>query len=1239
MKNRFIIIIHLLIMVVIASPNIYSQQEISLNDVVPPYKFTARLLSNGHFYITTKYIGDTSKPIIYFEQESDIRPVNYTSHIHFRINGKIFQLPFEQNPATQLPPPENTLIVQRLFRDTLNRVPRINASLLAVMPGDNDSLKFTFIMEPIKRSGGGFIRMTARIDTSSRQHQIGVMLLVDTKIGNNDRAPIVTSFGYFDKEREFPNPSRAEIPEFWLALEGSPVAPGLTARGNLVAKDLIAPDYFMFGNWSDYTAQTTIQGLGSFLWKDRSAVDTLYYTDSAVLLVWDDENVPAGVKRLLASTEIGIVDSLEVVDAGGTGGGGGGGDGIFYARPGGSGSCLAFDTLHQQICFDPNYHPYIPDTLEAVFIITNTKSGNFSNVRIVADLNEPGLKITNLINPIIPQDLGPGETSVGVLSFYAEPRLYTKTFNIPLLMLGNINDTLAIDNICITVPGIIARDSIVDLDFRLLCPSVKETRTTKAFLKGIRCRDIDSLYIIGTPPGLNAFQVVNPYPRTIAANGFVELPISFQPPGLGDFSAKLVIEVKDEDGFTGGESVVLRDTCDLFGTGKEEEFFYADFNDTLKLGRVCVGDTAISEWPILNTGGCDVVISSYDVSIGKAGQFSIANAAEFPLTIPKEDIGEIGRTAIMFNPSQGGWDTAKVILRSISAPRADTLIVIGFGDLPSYIMSAPVAEFDTICPGTNLPFILEVINPTACTVDIDTCFMKSGLDIFIIRTPKFSLAPDGSVFLSIEPNLQSIGEYFDTLVVVSALAGTNEYPVHAIVHTRVLDVGSQILFGDVRVGKSAINSITINSIGSTGLQINDIRIGGVHSGDFALRLPPSLSLPIYIPAGDNLTFEVEFLPNDIENRQAFVIFDADAKLSCDRPDDLILRGRGIRPLIDIERNVISLGRVCVGKSIDSSVIIRNFGNGLMNISGIKQNGDTEFLFESAFPVQIDSNSSQAMKFNFTPLKLGEFEASIYFESDGDWIAQPDTLRLYGVGVLCCTLSIDTIYAQIGEIIDIPLKFRLDEGLNILPGQVAEILNASDINSTSVTITNNRKLFRFFDIPVTTGLLSGQALLEAFPDSINIESVSTNSLSRSDSIFAVLKGEALIGNELEAKLIININDFAGAYSDIKVRNGLVVPLACAIEKKLVTTENMNFIIPSEHPKRANSSFSLYLTNAEEIELEIYDIMGKLLINQQRNFTTKGRHDFTMPFEKLSSGHYLLKVRIGGDILTQTFIYLE
>ncbi len=1220
MKRIFQIFILALIIIPSLLP---AQQELKLENMLPPYLLDAVVLKNGHFYINTSYLDPTDDPksLIYNEDGNGVTPPNFTSHVHLMIDNIIFQLLFEDDPNTEMPPPQNPLTVSRLFRDTLNGKPRINSELIANMP-DGEKVRFIFSMEPSKRPSGGFIKMSVSADTSSKAHDVGVLLLIDTKIGANDRTPIVTSYGYYDTEQQFTDAVAPGIPEFWLALEGSTVQPGLIARGNLKEQGLIAPDFFMFGNWADYTGQNTLKGLGKFLWKDRNADNTLTYTDSAVLLIWDEQSVGAGQKKVLASTEIGIIDSLEVVDAGSTTGGGpsgGAGDGIFYARPDG---CVPFDTLHQTDCSDPDYHPYYPDTLDVLFIITNTKDNTFNNVRIEIDALPSGLYTVATSNSITPDLLEESTSAVGVVSFHADPRLYTADLKVPIRLMGNANDTLAIDELCITVPGILSRDSIPDMDFGFVCPSTADTMAAHIFLKDVRCRDVVDIYIEGNAPDINYFNIAQPLPGTLQPNIATPLDIHFQPGALGNYQVNLIVEIRDFDGFPGGDTLIVRDTAVISGTGKSEEFYFADKTDTLDLGAVCIGDTAIFEWAILNRGGCDVTIRDYNFYRNFLNQFSLANASDYPLVIPKQDDGSIGRALIQFIPNTQGWDTTLLVIESPSAPGFDTLVIIGRGDLPTFEIQQTEVAFDTICPGTKYPFSLKLDNPTACVVDIDTVFITSTSNSFSVNPVKFTIPSNGSANANIVAEFTNEGTYTGTVTIKTASGFEMTRNISAVVATRSLVTELTKGFGDVRIGNSSTLQAVVTSTGSAGVEIDDIRIRGVHPNDYTVILPAGVTYPIYLSPGESQDFDIQFDPQDVENRSAFLDYVMNDKAICEEPENTDLTGRGFRPVINMRENAIYLGEVCIGESIDTTAVIRNFGNGDLEVISTAEIGTGNINVNAGLPITIEVDNSKEVAINFTPQQIGDFEKKIYFESNGDWLAGPDTLLIRGRGIVCADIYVESVTGVVGTNVDIPVRITPKEGTGLTTQDIAQLMNDANKTGIDFTISHNFRIARFNNTPVNEGYIAGNETLTISMDNIN---VSSNGNLNQDGLLAVLNAEVLLGDDFETPLELQIDNFADGFSRVNTRDGILIAECCAFEKRLVDVSN---VVLNIRPNPVNNTgyFELYLKEERVVNIKIFDNLSNEVKNISKKLT-EGQHLIEFDADDFGSGTYSVILQSG------------
>lgn len=127
------------------------------------------------------------------------------------------------------------------------------------------------------------------VNTTSFAKRVGVLLFLDTMIGENDYAPIATEYGYFAVEREFVSPN---IPTYWQAFESSPWQPpdSLIGAGILIGGSAVPPTRVVFGDF----------------WRLRNVVWNYSilgapYSDSALLMRWDSRVLLAGESRRMAT--------------------------------------------------------------------------------------------------------------------------------------------------------------------------------------------------------------------------------------------------------------------------------------------------------------------------------------------------------------------------------------------------------------------------------------------------------------------------------------------------------------------------------------------------------------------------------------------------------------------------------------------------------------------------------------------------------------------------------------------------------------------------------------------------------------------------------------------------------------------------------------------------------------------------------------------------------------------------
>ncbi len=1209
-----------LIAVIFNSTLLFAQSSLTINDALVPYKLSPTLLSNGHFSISTNYTDPITKGIIYREDGTSGKPVNYTSFFHVKVDNIVFQQSYESDTSDFTIPAKNPIKVTSIFRDTVAGVPQINAKSYGVLP-DGDTIRFLFTMFPVKRASGGFIRMSVTVqNTTSKKHSVGVLMLVDTKIGDNDQAPIATTFGYSTIEQQFDTGIGQGIPDFWLGLEGTPTAPGLVARGNLRDVGLETPDRLLFGNWTDYTSQG-IRGLGSVMWKERTA-STNQYTDSGVLLIWDEEDFGISQTKLKASTEIGIVDSLSVAvggrGGGGSGGGGGGGFGLA-----GIGTCLSVEVQLENPCGVAGYTPYLPDTLQALYLVSNLDSlKNADNVRLVIENLPSGVLAPTTTSNVIPNTLNALQTGVVTLSLYPIPRLNATSYRIPIAVVKDAVNTVVVrDTLEVCVPGLLGELVGNDKTYPPVCPQTDDTLAVTFKLNGKRCLPTVRAILTGNPVDTVQFSIILPIPTIAKADSVITILVRYAPtinnttPTIG-----VVLTLSDSETLVQGNPTTepVFDTAFVTVSSKEAEFLFARIEkDTVDFGRICVGDTARGDWDILNVGGCSVQIQGgATVSILGTNAFSIAPSTVFPDAIPRSGSKTVD---LIFTPTVPGKYTGYAIVNSPSLPFLDTLLLTGEADIPAISSLALLVDFDTLCKDQSVVKSVELKNATACPIVIDSVTWTNAPDGWNVQPRgSFTIQPNRSVFVNITGIFNNEGQ-FATDVEVHSPNGIVQTKASARVVTRMAQVIDSLIYGDVHVDSTKRDSIIIRSTGTAPIVVNRIVLAGLFPNEYTITLPAGVIYPVTIKPNDTLLAYIDFKPKDIEQRNATVVVTLNHNMACGVVKPISLKGRGVQPLLDIRSRTVALGKICVGTAIESVIEIRNPGNAPLQIDSIISSGGNSFSL-SQNQTLIPPDSVFKLTVSYVPNTLADEKAVLTFISNGKWITPTDTtVSILATGIVCGTISADTVDAEVGKPLALTLRFTPEKTSLKTAEELTRIMNQSSNSAMNVGVSYNSNLVRVRSFAPNMGMIGRQipAVLQATPSVATIRT--PNSTLDESNILAVLEGDVLLNYTYETPVYIRIDTFANGFSRISTRDGLVRAQYCAFNSRQINTSQittfLSIIESQDYP------ISLYSSEDTPVQLSLVNVLGETVAIVYNGTIASGSHRFALP-DGLNNGLYFV-----------------
>ena len=258
-------------------------------------------------------------------------------------------------------------------------------------------------------------------NTSSTTHSVGIRMMFDTQIGDNDNAPFrVPGIGNVTTETDL---SGTALPEYWQAFD-SVTNPSIVAQGTLQISDSTDPDRIRFTNYGYAT---------DYMWDYSRTIGT-DNGDSAVCIYWNAENLAANTTRN-CKTYYGLGELSQSEE------------GDIQA------AVSAVSRL--DIVRDSNYiGTYSPNPFTVTAYITNGTEDDLSNVKATIDIPE-GLSLYNCQSEVNIGTMAGGNTQRQV-SWQVMASTTTETVALPYsVTISGSNFDSTVINKSITVPKLL----------------------------------------------------------------------------------------------------------------------------------------------------------------------------------------------------------------------------------------------------------------------------------------------------------------------------------------------------------------------------------------------------------------------------------------------------------------------------------------------------------------------------------------------------------------------------------------------------------------------------------------------------------------------------------------------------------------------------------------------------------------------------------------------------------------
>jgi len=186
---------------------------------------------------------------------------------------------------------------------------------------------------------------------------------------------------------------------------------------------------------------------------------------------------------------------------------------------------------------------------------------------------------------------------------------------------------------------------------------------------------------------------------------------------------------------------------------------------------------------------------------------------------------------------------------------------------------------------------------------------------------------------------------------------------------------SAVDFGNVTVGSSKSESITLSNTGSQGAPDVTIANANVSGNAFAAQLP---SMPLQLAAGQSATITVVFSPKSAGSDSGSLSIAASGAAD---PAAISLSGTAVgNPQLAVSPSTLNFGNVAVGSTQQLSGTL-TAGNANVTVSSAAWSGSGYSVSGISFPVTIQANNSVPYTVTFTPDAAGSATGSISFVSN------------------------------------------------------------------------------------------------------------------------------------------------------------------------------------------------------------------------------------------------------------------
>jgi hypothetical protein len=404
---------------------------------------------------------------------------------------------------------------------------------------------------------------------------------------------------------------------------------------------------------------------------------------------------------------------------------------------------------------------------------------------------------------------------------------------------------------------------------------------------------------------------------------------------------------------------------------------------SVSFGSVAVGSTATQSLSVTNTGLGTVTIAS--AALTGAGITVVGGNPAGTI-----GVGQSSTIQLQFAPTSAGAINGSLTILSDASNSPLAISITGTGTQAGLTIAPSALTFGNVIVGQSGTQSVKLTNSGNSSVTINLATVAgTGFGITGLSLPT-TLTGGQSISFNAQFTPTAVSAASGTITFTDNAPGSPQ--VVSMVGTGVATNSSlvanpgSLAFGNVSVGSSSPQTITLTNTGNTSATISAISASGT---GFSAT---GLTVPLILAVNQSTTFTAQFAPTTVGAASGTITVTSTAT---DPTVSIALSGSGVQGNLTANPTSINFGSLLVGASGSVSVTLKNAGTASVTISQGSASGTGFSITGLAAPQTLTAGQSTSFTAKFSPTTAGSATGSISIVSNAP--GSPLAIDLSGSG--------------------------------------------------------------------------------------------------------------------------------------------------------------------------------------------------------------------------------------------------